>query len=70
MEKDGKCREFNGLDGVSYKDGKIDYKESVKIAKEQRNSLKRGLTAEYMKHESASQETKLFRIKDRNLKNV
>ena len=69
VEKDGKCREFDGLDGVSYKDGKIDYKESVKIAKGQMHSRKRGLIAEYMKHESASQETEFFRIEDRNLKN-
>ena len=69
VEKDGKCREFNGLDGVSYKDGKINYKESVKIAKGQTHSLKRGLIAEYMKHEAASQETEFFRIEDRNLAN-
>ena len=69
VEKDGKCREFDGLDGVSYKDGKLDYKESVKIAKGQMHSQKRGLTAEYLKHDTASMETECFRIEDRNLEN-
>ena len=69
VEKDGKCREFNGLDGISYKDGKIDYKESVKIAKGQIHSRKRGLVAEYMKHDSASLETEFFRVEDSNLEN-
>ena len=41
----------------------------MKIAKGQVHSLKRGLIAEYMKHEAASQETEFFRIEDRNLAN-
>ena len=70
VEKDGKCRGFDGLDGVSYKNGKLDYKESVKIAKGQKQSRKRGLIAEYMSSEAASQEAKIFGIEECNLKNV
>lgn len=56
------------MDGISYKDGKIDYKESVKIAKGQVHSRKRGLVAEYMKHDSASKETEFFRVELDKLK--
>lgn len=70
IEKDGKCREFDKLDGVSYKDEKLDYKESVKVAKGQKDSLKRGLEAEFMRHEAATNETELFLIEDRNLRSL